>query len=244
MEGGVITRKVLDQQANALEKDLGAGDSIPREPEKMKLKGHRSKITKVAFHPIYTQIASSSEDASIKIWDYETGECEQTLREHTGMVNYLNFHPNGENMATCSKDMTIKLWTRKQGDDFKCYKTLQGHEHEVSCVEYLKPSGDFILSCSRDNTIRIWDTNSGFLMQTLTQHNDWVRRLTQNNLGTLMASAAKDETVIIWNMEKIKQNINKTMNVDQTDFIITMIDEHEHVIDCIKFANEAARKTI
>jgi hypothetical protein len=47
------------------------------------------------------------------------------------MINYINFHPNGENMASCSKDMTIKLWTRKQGDDFKCYKTLQGHEHEV-----------------------------------------------------------------------------------------------------------------
>lgn len=59
-----------------------------------------------------------------------------------------------------------------------------------------------------------------------------------------MASASKDETVIIWNLEKIKQNLNKTLGVDQTDFIITMIDEHEHVIDCIKFANDAARKTI
>lgn len=59
-----------------------------------------------------------------------------------------------------------------------------------------------------------------------------------------MASASKDETVIIWNMEKIKQNINKTINVDQTDYIITMIDEHEHVIDCLKFAPEAARKVI
>jgi len=120
------------------------------------------------------------------------------------MINYINFHPNGENMASCSKDMTIKLWTRKQGDDFKCYKTLQGHEHEVSCVEYLKPNGDYLLSCSRDNSIRIWDTNSGFLMATLNQHNEWVRRIAQNNLGTLMASASKDETVIIWNMERIK----------------------------------------
>jgi WD40 repeat protein len=59
-----------------------------------------------------------------------------------------------------------------------------------------------------------------------------------------MASASKDETVIIWNLEKIKQNLNKTIGVDQTDYIITMIDEHEHVIDCIKFANEAARKII
>lgn len=30
------------------------GDSIPREPEKMKLKGHRARVTKVIFHPTYT----------------------------------------------------------------------------------------------------------------------------------------------------------------------------------------------
>ena len=53
-----------------------SGDAIPREPEKLKLTGHRARVTRIKFHPVYTQIASSSEDASIKIWDYETGECE------------------------------------------------------------------------------------------------------------------------------------------------------------------------
>ena len=31
-----------------------SGDAIPREPEKIKLMGHRARITKVIFHPIYT----------------------------------------------------------------------------------------------------------------------------------------------------------------------------------------------
>lgn len=31
-----------------------AGDAIPREPEKMKIMGHRARVTKIAFHPIYT----------------------------------------------------------------------------------------------------------------------------------------------------------------------------------------------
>lgn len=87
-----------------------AGDAIPREPEKSKLMGHRARVTKIAFHPIYTQIASSSEDAAIKIWDYETGECEQTLRDHTGMINYIAFNPSGKGLASCARDMTIKLW--------------------------------------------------------------------------------------------------------------------------------------
>ena len=53
-----------------------AGDAIPREPERTKMMGHRARVTRVAFHPIYTVLATSSEDAAIKLWDYDTGECE------------------------------------------------------------------------------------------------------------------------------------------------------------------------
>ena len=59
-----------------------------------------------------------------------------------------------------------------------------------------------------------------------------------------MASASKDETVIIWDMTRIKQNLNKTHGVDEHDYIISMIDDHEHVIDAIKFAPEAACQVI
>lgn len=57
-----------------------------------------------------------------------------------------------------------------------------------------------------------------------------------------MASASKDETVIIWNMDRIKQNLNNSL--DQSEYIVTIIDDHEHVIDCIKFAPEASCKVI
>jgi WD40 repeat protein len=44
----------------------------------------------------------------------------------------------------------------------------------------MKPASDHLLSCSRDQTIRIWDAYNGFLLQTLTQHNEWVKRISQN----------------------------------------------------------------
>ncbi|VDN42926.1 unnamed protein product [Gongylonema pulchrum] len=42
------------------------GEWIPRPPEKFCLTGHRSPITRVIFHPVFTLIASSSEDSTIK----------------------------------------------------------------------------------------------------------------------------------------------------------------------------------
>ena len=55
-----------------------------------------------------------------------------------------------------------------------------------------------------------------------------------------MASASKDETVIIWNQTKIIKNLNNSKSIEHEDFIVTIIDDHEHVIDCIKFAPESA----
>ena len=66
------------------------------------------------------------------------------------MVNYIAFNPSGKGLASCARDMTIKLWKLTNDQEFKCFKTLHGHDHEVSCVEFVKPNGDQLISCSRD----------------------------------------------------------------------------------------------
>jgi platelet-activating factor acetylhydrolase IB subunit alpha len=53
---------------------LGFGDGLPKEPERYTLRGHKSRVTKVALHPVYADVASSSEDGTIKVWDFESGE--------------------------------------------------------------------------------------------------------------------------------------------------------------------------
>lgn len=156
------------------------------------------------------------------------------------MVNYISFTPTGENLASCAKDMTVKLWRMTKDQEYRCFKTLSGHEHEVSCVEYVVPDALYLVSCSRDHTIRVWDSQNGFLMITLQQHNEWVRRVSISTDGTQMASASKDETVIVWNLGKIIKNLNNSKGIDHEEFINTIIDDHEHVIDCVKFAPESA----
>ena len=42
-------------------------DWIPRPPEKYVLTGHRSTVTRVVFHPVFSVVASASEDATIKV---------------------------------------------------------------------------------------------------------------------------------------------------------------------------------
>jgi platelet-activating factor acetylhydrolase IB subunit alpha len=56
---------------------------LPRSPARHTLQSHRLPITCVAFHPIFSSLASGSEDTTIKIWDWELGELERTIKGHT-----------------------------------------------------------------------------------------------------------------------------------------------------------------
>ena len=40
----------------------------------------------VLFHPTYSLMISASEDATVKVWDFETGDYERTLKGHTDSV--------------------------------------------------------------------------------------------------------------------------------------------------------------
>lgn len=71
--------QVIDLEAKLAEteKEINSGgptkdkrtpaEWIPRPPEKYSLSGHRSPVTKVVLHPIFSVLVSASEDATIKV---------------------------------------------------------------------------------------------------------------------------------------------------------------------------------
>lgn len=233
-----LQKKVMDLEAklSEAEKEYNSGgpsrdrrspaEWIPRPPERYTLSGHRSPVTRVVFHPTYSIMVSSSEDATIKLWDYETGDYERTLKGHTDTVQDIAFDHTGKFLASCSADMKIKLW---DFTSYECVKTLYGHDHNVSSISFV-PSGDHLVSSSRDKTIKMWDISTGFCVKTFTGHREWVRMVRVYHDGSLLASCSNDQTVRIW--------------VTATTECKMELREHEHVVECIAWAPESAQPTI
>jgi len=229
-----LQRKVMDLEAklNDLQRETKDGfsshtkkdpaDWIPRKPERHSLSGHRSPITQVIFHPVYSIIATAAEDNTIKVWDYETGDFERTLKGHTDSVQDISFDANGKVLASCSADLSIKIWDFV---DFECTKTLTGHDHNVSSVAFM-PDGDHLVSSSRDKTIKLWELTTGYCIKTYIGHREWVRMVRPNLDGSLIASCSNDQTVRVWVM--------------QTGECKAELREHDHVVECVAWAPESA----
>ena len=200
-----------------------AGDTdnlFPKFPPKHSFTGHKGVVNNVAFHPVYSVIASVGEDAAVKLWDFEAGTYDGSLKGHTQTVNDLSFDPTGSLLATCSSDLSIKVW---DVDQKICTKTLNGHDHVVSSVRW-KPSGDFILSASRDATIKLWELSTGYCTKTWEGHQEWVRMAVFNELGTRIASASSDQSIMLWDIEKTNEEL------------LTFYG-HEHVVEVVEFFN-------
>ncbi|XP_015784337.1 lissencephaly-1 homolog [Tetranychus urticae] len=236
-----LQKKVMDLEAKLSEAEkeyIGGAPTrerrsptewIPRPPEKFTLCGHRSTITRVIFHPVFSLLVSASEDATIKVWDYETGDYERTLKGHTDSVQDIAFDATGKLLASCSADMAIKLWDFQS---YECLRTLHGHDHNVSSVTFM-PTGDHIISCSRDKTIKKWEVATGYCVRTYAGHRDWVRMVRVNKDGTLIASCSKDHTIIIWNTSVNEHKLG-------TNEHKVVLKDHDHTVECIAWAPESA----
>ena len=61
------------------------------------------------FHFNFSLMISASEDATVKVWDFETGDYERTLKGHTDCVQDVAFDNSGKLLASCAADMSIKV---------------------------------------------------------------------------------------------------------------------------------------
>ena len=85
------------------------------------LEGHSREVTSVAFSYDSAQLASASNDKTVKIWDASSGACLQTLEGHSNEVTSVAFSHDSAQLASASEDNTVKIWDASSG---VCLQTL------------------------------------------------------------------------------------------------------------------------
>lgn len=201
---------------------------LPTPPTRHVLRSHRGAVTCVAFHPVFSSLASGSDDCTIKIWDWELGDLERTLKGHTRAVLDLDFgrHSKGPLLASCSSDLTIKLWD--PDNNYANVRTLSGHDHSISAVRFLPTSDNILVSAGRDTTIRLWDTSTGYCVKTIRGQCDWIRDVSPSFDGKWLISCGDNATSLIWDVQTGEPKVT--------------LMGHDNKIQCCTFAPPSSYK--
>ncbi|KAK3984192.1 hypothetical protein QBC44DRAFT_346166 [Cladorrhinum sp. PSN332] len=154
------------------------------------LKGHTNGVTCLQLDD--NILATGSYDATIKIWNIETGEELQTLKGHTRGIRALQF--DDKKLISGSLDNTIKIWNWHTG---QCISTLQGHTDGVVSVHF---DAHLLASGSIDKSVKIFDFNSKEAF-CLKGHSDWVNCTRLDINSRTVISASDDTTVKLWDLD-------------------------------------------
>ncbi|MDI6917154.1 MAG: hypothetical protein QMC80_05085 [Thermoplasmatales archaeon] len=172
-------------------------------------KEHADSITSVSFSPDDKNIASSSADTTIRIWDVETNESE-TLEGHSSIVNSVIWFKDGESILSCSDDETIKIWDIETEE----YEDIE-EDAPVNCVT-LSPNEDEIFS-GLDYVIRIWDLDDKICVNEFKYHSDRIVSVDFSSDGTKIVSSSRENFAILWSLKG-----NKWVELDRAELDVSV----------------------
>ncbi|KAJ9314026.1 hypothetical protein DTO271D3_5714 [Paecilomyces variotii] len=153
-------------------------------------KGHTNGVMCLQFED--NILATGSYDATIKIWDTDTGEELRTLRGHASGIRCLQF--DDTKLISGSIDRTIKVWNWRTGD---CISTYTGHRGGVIGLHF---DATILASASMDKTVKIWNFEDKSTC-LLRGHTDWVNAVRVDTASRTVFSASDDCTVRLWDLD-------------------------------------------
>eukprot|EP00466_Bigelowiella_natans_P017920 jgi/Bigna1/54244/estExt_Genewise1Plus.C_300124 len=160
-----------------------------------KLQGHEDRLSRIEFHPSGNYIASTSYDATWRLWDLTLQQELLCQDGHAVGVYGLAFQGDGSLMATGDIGGVCHVWDLRTG---KSIATLDGHVDNILSMDF-SPNGHTLATGSCDNSVRIWDLRKRRCIYTILAHSKLISnvRYHPNNEDFLLTSSY-DQTVKIW----------------------------------------------
>ncbi len=170
---GYVAGKVKDtdfERQDTRIRLLRSGDASYTWKEKL-LTDHEHVVQDLDFHPTRPWLASASADATVKVWNAETGALHKSLEQHQQSLNCVAFSADGDYLAAAEGGWTkgnpvefkLGLW---QLPNFDGHRELGGHLAPISCLEFSK-TGNTLYSGDVSGTVCVWDVARGTMQSRL-----------------------------------------------------------------------------
>ncbi|GMY26832.1 transcriptional corepressor LEUNIG_HOMOLOG isoform X2 [Fagus crenata] len=155
---------------------------------------HTMIITDVRFRPNSTQLATSSFDTTVQLWDAaKPGYFLHAFTGHTSHVMSLDFHPKkNEICCSCDANNEIRFWNVNQ---YSCTRVFKGGSAQVR----FQPRIGQLLAAAAENVVSIFDVETDRQTHSLQGHSTAVHSICWDTTGDYLASASQ-ESVRVWSL--------------------------------------------
>ena len=110
-------------------------------------------MTAVAARGDGGQIASSSEDGAIRIWDLHATDAHRALADATDSLWAVAFSPDGKRVAAAGSDRMIRIYDPESG---KLEATLKGAKSPITSLAFF-PDCNRLVAAGGDRVVVVWD---------------------------------------------------------------------------------------
>ncbi|KAG9446894.1 hypothetical protein H6P81_013022 [Aristolochia fimbriata] len=155
---------------------------------------HTLIITDVRFRPNSTQLATSSFDRSVRLWNAaDPHYCLGVFSGHSSHVMSLDFHPKKtEVFCSCDGNSEIRYWNISQ------YTSTRVSKGGTAQVRFQPRMGQFLAAAS-ENIVAIFDVEQDRQTLTLQGHTKEVHSVCWDLNGEYLASVSQD-SVRVWSI--------------------------------------------
>ncbi|XP_062338811.1 apoptotic protease-activating factor 1 isoform X1 [Osmerus eperlanus] len=162
------------------------------------LPGHTKTVLHCQFSQDGKTLISSSEDGTIRVWLWKTGEY-KVLQGHKEQVRHFALLPtplSATQVLSWSYDGTVKVWDIETGEKLR---DIVCHGGAVLACD-VSQDGRLFVTTSADKTAKVWSCASWDCMHLLTGHQDCVRSCRFSWDCRRLATGDDDGEIRLWNL--------------------------------------------
>jgi hypothetical protein len=159
------------------------------------LTGPTDYVTGVAFTPDGGQVAASSADRRIRVWNTGTHKLVADFRGHGDGVTGIAISRDGHTLASSSTDGTVRLWDLREPT--RPARVMRAATN-INALAF-SPDGR-TLAGGGYKVVQLFDPIKAQPGRRLKLHSDWVTSVAFSADGHTLASASSDKTVALWDL--------------------------------------------
>ncbi len=167
------------------------------------------------------QLATSSLDGSIRLWDLATGELQHVLRGHSTQLLGVSYSADGQYLASGDWDGIVKVWHLDSTGSF--VNNLTGRIEDIA----FRFGSRALVTARYPNTVQTWDALSGKELcqiqmdMQITRGLGPARQVAFDGSGNRIAGGSKSDKSVfnVWNVETGQKQLSLSGFEDLTNYV-------------------------